>query len=119
MSYGVIPQQKVTCENRIRPRFTLSYHPYARGALTGIGAPAYDLVTMSFYRSQMSPNEAAKIYRDKADAYLEMTGYVRDERRRRILHELFEENEAKAELLERMMLSHEGFGAFRIRRRMN
>jgi hypothetical protein len=81
--------------------------------------PAYDLVTMSFYRSQMSPNEAAKIYRDKADAYLEMTGYVRDERRRRILHELFEENEAKAELLERMMLSHEGFGAFRIRRRMN
>jgi hypothetical protein len=48
-----------------------------------------------------------------------MTGYVRDERRRRILHELSEETEAKAELLERMMLSHEGFGAFRIRRRMN
>jgi hypothetical protein len=80
---------------------------------------AYDLVTMPFYRSQMSPNEAAKVYREKADAYLEMTGYVRDERRRRILHELSEETEAKAELLERMMLSHEGFGAFRIRCRMN
>jgi hypothetical protein len=67
----------------------------------------------------MSPNDAAKIYREKADAYLEMTRCVRDERRLRVLHELFEENEAKAEFLERMMLSHEGFDAFRIRRRMN
>ena len=67
----------------------------------------------------MSPNDAAKIYREKAGAYLEMIRYVRDERRLRILHELFEENEAKAELLERMLLSHEGFDVFRIRRRMN
>jgi hypothetical protein len=34
--------------------------------------------------------------------YLEMTRCVRDERRLRILHELSEENEAKAELLERV-----------------
>ena len=74
--------------------------------------PAYVLVTMPFYHSQMSPNDAAKIYREKADAYLEMTRCVRDERRLRVLHELFEENEAKAEFLERMMLSHEGFDAF-------
>jgi hypothetical protein len=67
----------------------------------------------------MSPNEAAKIFREKAATYLEMTGHVRDERRRRILHELFEENEAKAELLERMVLSEEGFDTFRVGRRMN
>ena len=80
---------------------------------------AYDLLTMPFYRGQMSPNDAAKIFREKADAYLEMTRYARDERRLRILHELFEENEAKAELLERMLLSEEGFAAFRVGRRMN
>jgi hypothetical protein len=74
---------------------------------------------MPFYRGQMSPNDAAKIFREKADAYLEMTRYARDERRLRILHELFEENEAKAELLERMLLSEEGFAAFRVGRRMN
>ena len=67
----------------------------------------------------MSPLEAAKLFRQKADTYLDMTGYVRDERGRRILHELFEEAEAKAELLERMVQSHEGFGSFRIRRRSN
>jgi hypothetical protein len=67
----------------------------------------------------MSPHDAAKIFREKADMYLEMTGHVRDDQRRRILHELFEENEAKAEFLERMMRSHEGFDAFRVRRRMN
>jgi uncharacterized protein YbaP (TraB family) len=74
---------------------------------------------VSFYHSQMSPNDAAKIYREKADAYLEMISHVRDERRIRILHDLFEENEAKAEFLERMMRSYEGFDAFRIRRRLN
>jgi hypothetical protein len=67
----------------------------------------------------MSPHEAARVFREKADQYLEMIGCVRDERRLRILHELFEENEAKAEFLERMMLSHEGFDAFCTRRRMN
>jgi hypothetical protein len=74
---------------------------------------------VSFYHGQMSPNDAAKIYREKADAYLEMISHVRDERRIRILHDLFEENEAKADFLKRMMLSHEDFDAFRIRRRMN
>jgi hypothetical protein len=67
----------------------------------------------------MSPQDAAKIFRQRADIYLEMIGHVRDEQRRRILHELFEENEARAEFLERMMHSHEGFDAFRVRRRMN
>jgi hypothetical protein len=32
---------------------------------------------MPFYRGQMSPNDAAKIFREKADAYLEMTRYRR------------------------------------------
>jgi hypothetical protein len=67
----------------------------------------------------MSPREAAKIFREKADVYLEMTGCVHDERRRQILHELFEENEAKAEFLERMTLSEEGFDPFRVGHRMN
>jgi hypothetical protein len=35
------------------------------------------------------------------------------------LHEVFEENEAKAELLERMVPSKEHFDTFRIGRRMN
>jgi hypothetical protein len=67
----------------------------------------------------MSPNEAAKLFREKADMYLEMTGRVRDDQRRRVLHELFEENEARAEFLERMIHSQEGFVAFCSRRRMN
>ena len=68
---------------------------------------------------QMSPLDATRLFRERADVYLDMTGYVRDERQRRILHELFEENEARAELLERMMHSYEGFETFRISRRMN
>jgi hypothetical protein len=80
---------------------------------------AYDFVTQPFYLVIMSPLDAAKLFRQKAEVYLDMTGYVRDERRRRLLHELFEEIEARAELLERMMHSHEGFAAFRTRRRMN
>jgi hypothetical protein len=67
----------------------------------------------------MSPLDAAKFFREKADAYLEKTGFATDEHQRRLLHELFEENEARAEFLERMMQSHEGFEAFRIARRMN
>ena len=67
----------------------------------------------------MSPAEAAKIFRKKADTYRHMAGCVRDEGRRRILHELFEENEAKAELLERVMHTQEGFANFRGGRRMN
>jgi hypothetical protein len=35
--------------------------------------------------------------------------YVSDERRRRILNDLFEENEATAELLERVLSSHSAF----------
>jgi hypothetical protein len=81
--------------------------------------PDYVLVTVWSYHGQMSPKDAAKIYREKAEAYLDMISDVRDERRIRILHDLFEENEAKADFLERMMLSHEGFDAFRTRRRMN
>jgi hypothetical protein len=41
-----------------------------------------------------------KAFRETADIYLDMIGYVRDERSRRILHELFEEHEAKAEIQE-------------------
>jgi hypothetical protein len=67
----------------------------------------------------MSPLDAAKLFREKADAYLDMTGFAADERQRRLLHELFEENEARAEFLERMMQSQEGFEAFRFARRMN
>jgi hypothetical protein len=48
-----------------------------------------------------------------------MTARVNDGRRRRVLHELFEENEARADLLERMVHSDAGFEAFRIRGRMN
>jgi hypothetical protein len=65
----------------------------------------------------MSPLDAAKIFREKADAYLDMTRFANDERQRSLLHELFEENEARAEFLEGMTQSHEGFEAFRIRRR--
>jgi hypothetical protein len=57
----------------------------------------------------MSPWDAAQLFREKADMYLEMTGCVRDERRLRILYELFEENEAKAELLERVLSSQSAF----------
>jgi len=53
----------------------------------------------------MSPLDAAKIFREKADAYLDMTRFANDERQRRLFHELFEENEARAEFLERMMQS--------------
>jgi hypothetical protein len=67
----------------------------------------------------MSPTDAAKLFREKADAYLDMTAYARDERGRRLLHELFEENQAKAELLEQMVHSHEGFEAFLVRSRLN
>jgi queuine/archaeosine tRNA-ribosyltransferase len=65
----------------------------------------------------MSPLEAAKLFREKADLYLEMTSHVCDERQRQILHELFEENEAKAELLARMHMSEDQYSprtAFRI-----
>jgi hypothetical protein len=67
----------------------------------------------------MSPSDAAKLFREKADEYLGMTGLAHDERQRRLLHELFEENEARAEFLERMINSHEGFEAFRVARQMN
>jgi hypothetical protein len=79
----------------------------------------YQLVTTPLYNNHMSPAEAAEIFRRKADTYRDMAGSVRDERRRRILHELFEENEAKAELLERVMHTQEGFATFRGGRRMN
>ncbi len=67
----------------------------------------------------MDLHNAAQVFREKADMYLDMTGYVRDERQRRILHELFEENEAKAEILERMIHSHEDFAAVRVRNRLS
>ena len=67
----------------------------------------------------MSPLDSAKLFREKADAYLGMTGLVRDERQRRILHELFEENETRAEFLERMIHSQDGFEAFRVARQMS
>jgi hypothetical protein len=57
----------------------------------------------------MSPSDAAKRFRETADTYLDMAKYVSDERRRRILHDLFEENEAKAELLERVLSSQFAF----------
>lgn len=69
-------------------------------------------VTTSFYDSRMSANDAAKLFREKADSYLEMTRYVRDEQKRRVLDELVEENEAKADLLERVMLTQESFSNF-------
>jgi hypothetical protein len=67
----------------------------------------------------MSPHEAAKLFREKADMYLEMTGSARGEQQRRLLHELFEENEAQAELLEETIRSNPCFNDFRLRRRMN
>jgi hypothetical protein len=39
-------------------------------------------------------------FREKADVCLDMIGYIRDEKSRRILHELYEEYEAKAEIQE-------------------
>jgi hypothetical protein len=54
-------------------------------------APAY-LSGMPFFDP--------KTLRETADIYLDMIGYVRDERSRQILHELFEEHEAKAEIQE-------------------
>jgi hypothetical protein len=63
----------------------------------------------------MSLFRAAQLFREKADMYLDMTGFVRDESRRRILHEMFEECEAKAEMLERMMELHEGLDLSRLR----
>lgn len=48
----------------------------------------------------MDPQEAARVFRQRADVYLRMTAYARDERERRTLHELFEKTEAQAELLE-------------------
>jgi hypothetical protein len=53
----------------------------------------------------MTVQDAAQFFREKADMYFDMIAYVRDERRRRILHDLFEENEARAEFLERMQVS--------------
>jgi hypothetical protein len=41
-----------------------------------------------------------KTFRDKADVCLDMIDYVPDERSRRILHELYEEYKAKAEIKE-------------------
>jgi bacterioferritin (cytochrome b1) len=67
----------------------------------------------------MSPRDAAKLFREKADMYLKMTGYARDEYQRRILHELFEENEERAEFLERMLRNDEAFDQLRVQRRMN
>jgi hypothetical protein len=61
----------------------------------------------------MSPLDVAKLFREKADVYLDMTAHVSDERHRRILHELFEENEARADLLERMVYSDAVSEAYR------
>jgi hypothetical protein len=58
-------------------------------------APLY-LLRMAFFDP--------KAFREKADVYLDMIGYIRDERSRRILHELFEEWDAKAKI-------HEGVGS--------
>jgi hypothetical protein len=66
---------------------------------------AYVFVTQPLYFHQMSPFDAAKLFREKADVYLDMTAHVSDERHRRVLHELFEENDARADLLERMVHS--------------
>jgi hypothetical protein len=44
---------------------------------------------------------ATKIFRRKADMYLEMIGHVRDERKRRIVHQLFEKYETMADALEK------------------
>lgn len=67
----------------------------------------------------MSPLDAAKFFRAKADIYLDMIAIARDEGNKRRLHELFEESEARAELLERMLHSHPDFAFFRIACRKN
>jgi hypothetical protein len=58
---------------------------------------AYVFVTQPLYFHQMFPLDAAKLFREKADVYLDMTAHVSDERHRRVLHELFEEYEARAD----------------------
>jgi hypothetical protein len=67
----------------------------------------------------MSSNDTAKLFRENADMYLEMTGRVRDDQQRRVLHELFEENEARVEFLEGILRSQEGFEDLRSRRGMH
>jgi hypothetical protein len=67
----------------------------------------------------MSLLRAAQLFREKADMYLDMTGFVRDERRRRVLHEMFEESEAKAEMLERMIELYERLDASRFGKLLN
>ena len=52
------------------------------------------------YRRRMDPCNAAKMFRENANIYLKMIEYVPNEQQRRILHELFEENEARAEFFE-------------------
>jgi hypothetical protein len=52
------------------------------------------------YRWCMGLYNAAKMFRERADIYLEMIRYVRDERQRQILHKLAEDNKAKADLFE-------------------
>jgi hypothetical protein len=52
----------------------------------------------------MSPLDAAKIFREKADAYLQMTKFANDERQRRLLHEPFEQNESAQNSFERRAL---------------
>jgi hypothetical protein len=70
---------------------------------------AYVFVTQPLYFPQMSPLDAAKLFREKVDVYLDTTAHVSDERHRRVLHELVEENEARADLLERMVHSDADF----------
>jgi hypothetical protein len=48
----------------------------------------------------MGLSNAANLFRKKADTYLAMISYAGDERQRRILHKLFEENEKKADAFE-------------------
>ena len=68
----------------------------------------------------MDPQEAAKVFRQRADFYLRMTAYACDERERRTLHELFEKNEDQAELLERDLFDLRGLGNIScIRPRLN
>jgi hypothetical protein len=50
----------------------------------------------------MATINSAKFFGAKANVYLEMMGFVSDDGQRRILHELFEENEGKADQLEEM-----------------
>jgi hypothetical protein len=60
---------------------------------------AYYFERATVYLSGM-PFFNPKTLRETAEIYLDMIGYVRDERSRQILHELFEEHEAKAEIQE-------------------